>query len=277
MVYMHLNYEVDLASTQKEDLHTRCLLQAAFKGGLKAALASSVAIGLAFNSFSVNASSLALKEDNPGKTQGQKTSLSPLIAQGHQGGTFLPKPNNDQPMPHTLEGPLAPEDSREFPPFRRPFAHGVVSGGNFLGSRPLDLSVLNLTEEQKQKIQDLRTRDGLKAREFRKVLKDKRLHLRDLMFDPSSTDQEIRMERQDMRKLQNQIEELMLNDFLAIRSLLTPEQRQHFQELKPFPGSRYVSTGPNVSPDCPAAVKNAKHAKTHQIQKKESAKLGSQD
>jgi hypothetical protein len=100
---------------------------------------------------------------------------------------------------------------------------------------PLDLTPLGLSEEQKDRIRQIRSQSAVKARELRRVLKLKRAEMKDLMFDPDASDGQIKARRQELRRLQDQLEDVILSDFLALRGVLTPEQRNRLPEVKPQP------------------------------------------
>jgi hypothetical protein len=74
------------------------------------------------------------------------------------------------------------------------------------------------------------------------------------MFDPASTGKQILDKRQELRALQDEAETLMLNDFIAMRSVLTAEQLKHLPELKPGarvaqrPGEPGTGVGPGAAP-----------------------------
>lgn len=114
---------------------------------------------------------------------------------------------------------------------RRGGAEG--SGGGLFGRKPLDFSSLNLTDEQRQRIQQIRSGNGGRAREFSQSLKERRNEMRDLMFDPVSSDDQIRTKMREVRQMQEKMDDVQINDFLAIRKVLTPEQRQKLADLKP--------------------------------------------
>jgi Spy/CpxP family protein refolding chaperone len=97
----------------------------------------------------------------------------------------------------------------------------------------LDLTPLNLTTEQKDKIQSMRKESSQKSRKLRASLESKRAEMRELMFDPKATNKQILKVRDEARKLHEQADNLMVQDFLAIRELLTPEQKVHLPEIKP--------------------------------------------
>lgn len=110
---------------------------------------------------------------------------------------------------------------------------GAMGGAPMFGG-PLDLTLLGLSEEQKGRIREIRRQSAGKARELRRVLRDRRAEMRDLLFDPSAADAQIRAKRQELRQMQDQLEEVILSDFLALRAVLTPEQRQRLPEIKPL-------------------------------------------
>ncbi len=111
-------------------------------------------------------------------------------------------------------------------------------GGMGGGMGPLDLRPLNLTEEQKQKIQTTRQATAESVRQIRTNLKTVRGELKDMMFDPKASDSQIRNKRQEVRALQDKMDELLVNDFLKMRGVLTKEQLGHLPEAKPQPRSR---------------------------------------
>lgn len=113
-----------------------------------------------------------------------------------------------------------------------------LRGGKFFGREPLDLTVLNLTPEQKAKIQTMRAANGKKARAIRADLKVRRDQFRDMLFDPTATNEQILETRKAVNKLQTQAEDVMLNDFLGIRKLLTKEQLELLPQVRPEPPMR---------------------------------------
>jgi len=99
----------------------------------------------------------------------------------------------------------------------------------------IDLTPLNLTAEQKQKIQEMRKETSKKLKELRPALKAKRDDLFNATFDPDVTETAIREKRDTVRALHQQVEDLMFEDLMGMRNLLTPEQKKHLAEVKPPP------------------------------------------
>jgi Spy/CpxP family protein refolding chaperone len=114
----------------------------------------------------------------------------------------------------------------------RPRGPQIEPHGGIFGRKPLDFSALNLTEEQRQRIQQIRTTNGARARELQKTLKDRRNQMRDLLFDPGASDEQVRAKRREVRQLQEKLEDMQIADFLTIRKVLSAEQRQRLSEIK---------------------------------------------
>ncbi len=122
---------------------------------------------------------------------------------------------------------------REFAGAGMKMRMGNNSGG--MNRSPLDLSQLNLTDEQKTRITEQRSKAKGQAKELQAAIKVKRLEMRDMMFDPSYSPEQIRAKRAELRKVQEQAEMLMLNDFLSMRSVLTADQ---LRRLRPNAAGR---------------------------------------
>lgn len=149
----------------------------------------------------------------------------------------LPPPPNRGPRGFGRDRMRGP--ASEFRPGPRGGADGApLRSGKFFGREPLDLTVLNLTAEQKTKIQTMRAANGKKARAIRADLKVRRDQFRDMLFDPAATNEQIVETRKAVNKLQTQAEDLMLNDFLGIRKLLTKEQLELLPQVRPEPPMR---------------------------------------
>jgi len=112
-------------------------------------------------------------------------------------------------------------------------AAGFGGGEGGMARMALDFSMLNLTEEQKNKIKATREKNTARAREIKQAMAGKRAEFFDLMFSETSTNEQITAKRDEIRALKDEQENLMLNDFLANRAVLTPEQRKKRAEMKP--------------------------------------------
>lgn len=138
----------------------------------------------------------------------------------------------------------------------RRFPGGFSAEGGF-GHMALDLSMLNLSDEQKNKITAIRGRNAARAKELRQSLGTKRGEFRDLLFSESATNDQITAKRDEMRALKDEAENLMLSDFLAIRAVLTPEQRKKRADTKPPEHRPHPRGGGPGEPEPDKADKNA--------------------
>jgi len=106
-------------------------------------------------------------------------------------------------------------------------------GGRELYGGTLDLTPLKLSEEQKQTIRQIREESRQKARELRRLLKEKKAALGELLFSAEATPAEIKSQIQELSALRQQMEEIVMGDFIAVRSVLTAEQRELLPQIKP--------------------------------------------
>lgn len=117
---------------------------------------------------------------------------------------------------------------------------GQGGGGGF-AARALDLTPLGLSDSQKDKIKAMREQTKLKLRDLKKGLNDKQNEMKNLMFNPDSTESQIKAARLQVRKLQDQMDETNMNDLLVIRSMLTPDQKKRWPDC--MPGRRATANG----------------------------------
>jgi periplasmic protein CpxP/Spy len=92
---------------------------------------------------------------------------------------------------------------------------------------------LNLAPDQIQRLQQLRINDRGKnkyRRERRQALQVAKQELAQLLPGNASSDQ-IRQKRQQVQSLQREVADLNFENTLAIREILTPEQRVKLQQL----------------------------------------------
>lgn len=111
-----------------------------------------------------------------------------------------------------------------------------------MGRSALDLSHLNLSDEQKTRITALRSKTRGKGKEIMLSIKAKRTELRELMFDPSISAAQIKAKAAELRNLVTDMEANKLDDFLAIRSTLNPDQ---VKKLRPGATKGMADAGPS--------------------------------
>jgi len=69
--------------------------------------------------------------------------------------------------------------------------------------------------------------------------------MQSILFDPNANQKQIMKKRDELRALRNQQEDLMLNDFIGIRSVLNKEQ---LQQLPGVGGRRALGSAPPKPP-----------------------------
>jgi periplasmic protein CpxP/Spy len=89
---------------------------------------------------------------------------------------------------------------------------------------------LNLSREQIQKLQQLRKNAQGKTKERRQILQVAKQELNQLIQGNASTDQ-VRQKRQQVQSLQREIADANFEQTLAIREILTPDQRVKLQQI----------------------------------------------
>jgi periplasmic protein CpxP/Spy len=89
---------------------------------------------------------------------------------------------------------------------------------------------LNLSGDQIQKLQQLRKNAQGKTKERRQTLQAAKQELNQLIQGNASTDQ-VRQKRQQVQSLQREIADTNFEQTLAIREILTPEQRIKLQQI----------------------------------------------
>lgn len=93
------------------------------------------------------------------------------------------------------------------------------------GRMGANLENLNLTPEQRQQLQAVRQQYQSRMEQTRNQLRTAKEELRQMMSGTASEDQ-IRAKYQQVRELENQMASLRFESMLAMRSILTPQQRQ---------------------------------------------------
>jgi Spy/CpxP family protein refolding chaperone len=116
------------------------------------------------------------------------------------------------------------------------------------GRGPLDLTPLGLTDDQKQKIAQMHTENATKMRDLLKKRHELSGQMKDTMLGADVTETQIKAKRDEVRQVQEKLEDLRLNDFLAIRALLTPEQKLKLKDVKIVEGRPREGDGPPGQP-----------------------------
>jgi len=88
--------------------------------------------------------------------------------------------------------------------------------------------VSNLTPEQNTKLQELRRKLNEETTQLRGTIFSKRSELQSLWTDPKADAQAITDKEKELRDLQNQMKDKMLQLRLEARKLFTPEQLSEF-------------------------------------------------
>jgi len=127
---------------------------------------------------------------------------------------------------------------------------GGMRGGMQMGipgsRRPLDLTSLNLSEEQKQRIRDMRQASKERAHDARQLVLQRQRELHELLFSADAPDAKIRQTRHQLRQAQEAMDDINMENLLGIRRVLTAEQRQKLPGLAPpAPGT---ALGPRGGP-----------------------------
>lgn len=142
----------------------------------------------------------------------------------------------------SLQGGVSHDSERQQPPGysrapRQRRSRRGRRGGRGLYGASLDLRPLNLSEAQKERIRDIRRKSRLKAREYRKELKVKKIAMQNMMFSPDATPVQIRSAAKEFQTAQANMQDTVLGDFLGVRAVLTRQQLQMLPEIKPQRGS----------------------------------------
>lgn len=96
--------------------------------------------------------------------------------------------------------------------------------------RPRLMQQLDLTPEQQQQLQSVRQQYASQISQQHQALRQAQQKLADMMAGTAS-DSEIRNQYRQVELLRQQVGELHLESMLAMRGVLTPEQRSRFAQL----------------------------------------------
>ncbi|NEO99945.1 MAG: periplasmic heavy metal sensor [Symploca sp. SIO2E9] len=100
-----------------------------------------------------------------------------------------------------------------------------------LRAQPKLMEELNFTEEQKQELQAIHYRHKDDISKHEQALSKVKQELRQLLASPSSTDESLRAKHQEIQQLQQQLGDLRFESMLAMRAIMSIEQRSRFSEL----------------------------------------------
>jgi periplasmic protein CpxP/Spy len=116
-------------------------------------------------------------------------------------------------------------------------SYRMAQGGNVNGEFKLPTKQmgqltkdLNLTKDQIQRIQKVRKESQLKLKERRQAFQTAKQELSQLIASNATSDR-VRQQRKQVQSLRQEVEDLRFENSLAIRDILTPEQRVKLQQL----------------------------------------------
>jgi len=93
------------------------------------------------------------------------------------------------------------------------------------------LDLINLTEEQKRQVEEIR-RDFLPdVAETRRALRQKRLELNDLLFAEQTDMRAIEDHSMEIIRLQSELERKVIDHILQEKNILSAEQKKRFHEV----------------------------------------------
>jgi Spy/CpxP family protein refolding chaperone len=93
------------------------------------------------------------------------------------------------------------------------------------------LSELNLTPEQKKKLQENRAAQRQQMEALRTSLKGKREQIEKALKNPSVTRAEVEPIAAEIKTLQDKLTDLRLDGIFAVKEILSPEQYLKFQNM----------------------------------------------
>ena len=119
------------------------------------------------------------------------------------------------------------------------FIAGITASGPLLNSlfhhekKPVRgyLDMIDLTAQQKQKVEEMRKSFLPRVGNIRLELRRKRLHLNDLIFAPIPDMKAIEDIGKEIEGLQTRLEKEVIEHILQEKEILTPEQQRQFHEI----------------------------------------------
>jgi len=107
--------------------------------------------------------------------------------------------------------------------------------GDFQAQIPEEFKRLELTPEQRSKIQDILKNSLKQYKAATEALRELRMELRDLLLSPQEIDTaKLKQLQQDIAAKEFAVEKGRVDMVLQLKDVLTPEQRQKLQEAKMF-------------------------------------------
>ena len=94
------------------------------------------------------------------------------------------------------------------------------------------LKELNLTAEQESKINELRQRDEETMRANKQAIENAKRKMESAINNPATSEEELRTLSNELEKARSEMKTARFDHMMAIRDLLTPEQRKKFTELQ---------------------------------------------
>ncbi len=96
-----------------------------------------------------------------------------------------------------------------------------------------DLSKLhNLSETQKQKIEQIRSKNHPQIQSLKEQLSNSRIKLEAISKDTSTPEEEIESLNQKIYSLQSSLSDLRVRNWSEIKSILSPEQKEQLRTIQ---------------------------------------------
>ena len=112
-------------------------------------------------------------------------------------------------------------------------AQPYPSGDMMPGQGGMMMQKLNLTADQKTKIQAIQTKYKPQMEQKRQAVLQAMKDMHKLMSDPSATDDQLRTQHKKVQDLHQEIGTLAFESMLEVRKVLTPEQVKQLGQMRP--------------------------------------------
>jgi len=93
------------------------------------------------------------------------------------------------------------------------------------------MEALDLSEAQRNELQNIRNEYQPRLRERGEVLINEKQMLQNMMVNDTASTSELRRQHQEVQSLREEISDLRFESMLEMREVLTPEQREELAEL----------------------------------------------